>query len=373
MFFRSNPNDSGCSCSMIGSVEQMYRETTGYTDKTMTTKVEPADVPAADRNRYLPCDTMFYEAALRVNTEEALGDIYEWGFGVRILPLAGGFLNNVSMVMDAKKTELVSFELKKVGSTSRTTIDFSDIPSCHDPDPSTYRISGISTHFGTSPWEGLTETHFANESSNAGYDWYDNSRAYFQIRNQTKLQECRGIDYASWENNGNCWDDFNAKYGFEVGDTLFVAMRIPLIKNPFAVVEGEPAIQTPRVYQDIWSFRFDEFDPDCIVTTGACRENIPFETYCPSDVVAKTELIIDDCGGTVEHSFSVENTTPNTWYANEYRPYFDLEDLSIPIYSPLMFCGNAKLQTKGGKSRSRGVCGLRRGLRRRTRYRKNCL
>jgi len=348
MFFRSNPNDTGCSCSIIGSVEKMYRETTGYTDETMTTKVNPADVPAEDRNRYLPCDTIFYEAAFHINTEEALGDIYEWGFGVRVLPLSGGALNNVSVVMDAKKTELVSFELKKVGSSTRTVIDFSDIPSCHDPDPSTYRISGITTFFGTSPWEGLAETHFSNENTNSSFDWYDNSRVYFQIRNQTKLQECRGVDYSSWENNGNCWDDFNAKYGFEVGDTLFVAMRIPLIKNPFAVVEGEAAVQTPRVYQDIWASRFDEFDPDCLVGTGVCRENIPFETYCPSDVVARTELIIDDCGGTAEHFFSVENTTPNTWYANEYRPYFDLQDLSIPIYSPLMFCGNAKLVTKGG-------------------------
>ena len=350
MFFRSNPNATGCSCSMIANVSQIYRESTGYTDETMTTKLDPLAVPAVDRNRYLPCDTIFYEASIRINSEEALGDIYEWGFGVRVLPAAGGALNNVSVVMDAKKTELVSFELKKVGSTTRTTIDFSDIPSCHDPDPSTYRISGISTWFGSSPWQSYTEPHFSNGSSNSSYDWYDNSRVYYQIRNQTKLQECRGIDYSSWENNGNCWDDFNAKYGFEVGDSMFVAMRIPLMKNPFAVVEGDPAVQTPRVYQDVWSYRFDEFDPDCIVTTGTCREDALFETYCPSDVVAQTELIIDDCGGTAEHLFSVENTTPINWYEDEYRPYFQINDINIPVYSPLMFCGNAMATTNGGIS-----------------------
>ncbi len=350
MFFRSNPNATGCSCALIANVSKVYRESTGYTDETMTTKIDPLEVPAIDRNRYLPCDTVFYEASIRINSEEALGDIYEWGFGVRVLPISGGALNNVSMVMDAKKTELVSYELKKVGSTTRTTIDFSDIPSCHDPDLSTYRISGITTWFGSSPWQSFTEPHFSNGSANSSYDWYDNSRVYFQIRNQTKLQECRGVDYTSWENNGNCWDDFNAKYGFEVGDSLFVAMRIPLIKNPFAVVIGEPAVQTPRIYQDVWSHRFDEFDPDCIVTTTSCREDALLETYCPSDVVAKTELIIDDCGGTAEHLFSVENTTPITWYANEYRPYFKMNDISIPVYSPLMFCGNAMATTSGGIS-----------------------
>ncbi len=349
IFFRSDPNNTGCVCSIVGNVQQMYRESTGYTDKTMTTKIAPEEVASIDRNRYLPCDTMFYEASYRLNTEEALTDIYEWGFGFRVLPASGGALNNVSMVMDAKKTEVVAFELKKVGSTTRTTIDFSDIPSCVDPDPtSTYRVSGVSTWFGSTPWDGITEPPFVNGSSNSSYDWYDNSRVYVQIRNQTKLQECRGVDYLSWEDNGNCWDDFNAKYGFEVGDSLFLSVRIPLIKNPFAVVEGEAAVQTPRIYQDIWSTAFDPNDPDCLVGTGTCRENVLFETYCPSDLTVKTNMTIDDCGGSVEHIFTSDNNTPITWYENEYRPYFQIKDIDIPIYSPIMFCGNAEAITCGG-------------------------
>jgi len=48
------------------------------------------------------------------------------------------------------------------------------------------------------------------------------------------------------------------------------------------------------------------------------------------------------------HTFTVDNTTPINWYTEEYRPYFQMQNLDVPIYSPMMYCGNAKGVTKGG-------------------------
>jgi len=197
----------------------MYRESTGFTDETMTEKVQPADVLPEDRNRYLPGDTMVYEAGYRVNTADAFTDIYEWGMGFRILDagfISGRSTPNLELMMDAGKTALRTFEIKKAGTNNRIAIDFSDIPACLDDDISSTTVHGISMYYGTSPWDATIHSRFQVFRANSGFDYYDNARIYIQIRNQTKLQECRNIDYRSWADNGNCWDDFNAKYQFQI-------------------------------------------------------------------------------------------------------------------------------------------------------------
>ena len=353
VLFRSDPNASGCDCVMRSRVVQMYRESTGFTDATMTSKVKPEDVPVEDRNRYLPGDTMVYEAGYRINTSDAFTDIYEWGMGFRFLDagfISGRSTPNLELMMDAGKSELRTFEIKKAGTNERVNIDFSDIPACLDDDISSTSVHGISMYYGSSPWDETIYSRFQRYSGNSSYDYYDNARIYIQIRNQSKLQECRNVDYSSWADNGNCWDDFNAKYQFQVGDSLFLKVGIPMTKNPHRVLTNQQneTPGTPLVYQDTWVSKLDEFDSDCIVGQSTCRENVPFQTYCPSDVVAKTTLQLDDCGGTATHTFWVANTTPINWYSTEYRPYFQLQNMDLPILSPMMYCGNAKGITKGG-------------------------
>jgi len=270
---------------------------------------------------------MVYEAGYRVNTAEAFTDIYEWGMGFRILD--AGFINgrstpNLELMMDAGKTELRTFEIKKAGTDEKVMIDFSDIPSCLDDDIASTTVHGVTMYYGTSPWDDIIQSSFSS-NANSGFDYYDNSRIYIQIRNQTKLQECRNEDLNAWADNGNC-------------------------KNPHRVLtnQQDEAPGTPLLYQDIWVSTLDEFDDNCIVAQSICRENVPFQTYCPSDVVAHTNLQIDDCGGEAIHTFTVDNTTPINWYTQEYRPYFQMQNLDVPIYSPMMYCGNAKGTTKGG-------------------------
>jgi len=350
ILFRSNPNNTGCSCVYRSGVSDVYRESVGYTDATMTTKIDPQSITGADRNRYLPGDTMMYEAYYAILSPDAFTSVYEWGMGMRIIPLSNGNGALTELQMDARKTELMSFSVKKVGSTTRTEIDFSDIPACVEDGNSSTWVNGVTIYMGSSPYDSYIDNQITTyNNANWGYDFYDNSRIYIQIRNQVALQDCRGVDYGSWNDLGNCWDDFNAKYNFQVGDSLFMRVRIPLIKNPLNEAEGLP-FQSARVFQDTWVTSLDEFAVNCTAGKSICREHIPFETFCPSDISVRTDLEIDDCGGTAKHVFSVDNPTPSSWYTNEYRPYFRMKDTDIEVYSPLMYCGNAEITTPGGNT-----------------------
>jgi len=79
ILFRSNPNDTGCTCVFRSGVSDVYRESVGYTDATMTTKLDPQSITGADRNRYLPGDTIMYESYYTMPSPDAFTDIYEWG------------------------------------------------------------------------------------------------------------------------------------------------------------------------------------------------------------------------------------------------------------------------------------------------------
>ena len=358
--FRSNPNDVGCTCTMRGFAYDVYRESTGYTDETMTTKVvAPDDLAPADRNRYLPCDTMNYTGAYVIQNADALTNPYLWFFGLRTFELAGGgaTAQNIELQIDAKKSELISIGVKKIGGVLRD-FDLGAMPSCLTTEPDQNNtISGSYFFYGNHPWEGITNTNFNSlaQNSNSSFDYYDNNRIYFGLRNVGDLVDCRTVrdpgfaTPASWENNGNCLNDFIDEFNIEVGDTIFVNSRIVFTKNPLNAAFGNPPTAAPRIYQDGLVQYLDEFDSDCIVSHSVCREDFVYETYCPGDVTAVTTLNIDDCGGSVEHSFKVDNPTPVTWYANEYRPYFNLKDIDVPIYSPTMFCGNAKAITSNGE------------------------
>ena len=358
ILFRSNPNNVGCSpCAIRGYAYDVYRESTGYTDETMTTKVvAPDDLDLVDRNRYLPCDTMNYTGAYAIETADALNDPYLWSFGLRTFELGGGgtTVGNIELQIDSKKSELVSISVKKKDGGT-TMVDMAAMPQCVAENPAAQRTVNFYVFYGNHPWEAVMGPNYQNsaESSNSSFDFYDNNRVYFGIRNLGGLEDCRQINNPTYQNpvsydEGNCLDEFISTYNIEVGDTIFVNSRLVFTKNPFNVAMGNPATTAPRIFQDNAAQVFDEFTNSCVVSVGGCREDFVYETYCPGDVTAQTTLNIGDCGGSVCHTFKVDNPTPVNWYLNEYRPYFDIKDIDIPVYAPIMYCGNATAANASG-------------------------
>ena len=347
--FQSDPSDCGCVCD-ISSGANIRRYNLGYTDPSMTEKIALEDVPAEDLNRYLPCDTMLYEGWMKFNTEHSVGELYQWYYAANITNIGNnGWAGNddTELMIDANNSELVAIEVSKEGSGGvRTLVDISSLSDCLDMDGG--GSTGFFAYAGKTPWSDVT---YNTPMCNSTYEYHDGNYIGVYFRNFNKLEDCRGTEVAGWEES-NCLDQFKDTYNIEKGDSVFFRFLLPLTKNvkAFANRAADPdfTFKDPQILNVASGNFIDEFDSDCIVGLSNCRENTPFFTFCPMDINAVTELNVDDCGGTVEHNFNVVQTTPVNWYSKEYRPYFTMEDLEVPIFAPLMYCGDAVLTSKAG-------------------------
>ena len=348
--FSSIPSNCGCTCD-ISSGANARRWNLGYTDASMTEKVQLADVPIEDQNRYLPCDTMYYEGWMTFNTPESVGELYQWFFVANITTIGtNGWIRNdeTELMIDSDGTELLGIDFSKQGGGgARAPIDISSFSDCLD-DPTTAGSTGFFAYAGKTPWSDVT---LNTPMCNSGFDYYDGNLFGVYFRNFNRLEDCRGVETAAWE-EVNCLDQIKDAFNIEIGDTIYMRWLLPLTKNVKAaaneIANPNFTYSDPHILNVASGHFIDEFDSDCLLNLSNCRENNPFQTFCPEGINAVTEMTLDDCGGEVEHSFNVVTPTPVNWYSAEYRPFFTFEDIEIPMYSPLIYCGNAKIVTKDG-------------------------
>ncbi len=343
---RADPTDCGCDCD-IASGGTVSRWNTGYTDPSSTTKRDREDIAPNDLNRFLPCDTMLYEGWMVFNSEESISESYQLFFvaNATTLGINGWRTDETELTIDASGTELLSIEYNKPGS-ARMELDPSQFSDCLD-DPDVSGSTGFLAYAAETPYEGVFNTPFCGSS----FDYHDGSLFGFYLRNFNILEDCRGTEVSSWEES-DCLEQIRNHFNFEIGDSIHMTWLLPLTKNPRAFarrsVDPNFNFQPPQILNVAAGHYIDPFDTDCLVSLTNCRENTPYQTFCPQDINAITEMELDDCGGTVVHRFNVVQSTPVNWYENEYRPYFKMEDISVPIFSPSMYCGNARLITSGG-------------------------
>ncbi len=347
--FRSDPSNCGCECD-IASGANIQRWNLGYTDETMTEKVKIEDVPIEDRTRFLPCDTMYYEGWMTFNSPESVGELYQWYFVANITNIGSngwGGNDDTELMIDASGTELLGLDFAKQGGAGKVPIDISSFSDCLD-NPNTTGSTGFFAYAAKTPWDDVT---YNTPMCNSGYEYHDGNLFGVYFRNFNKLEDCRGTETASWE-EVDCLDQIKEAFNIEIGDTIYMRWLLPLTKNVKAaaneIANPDFTYRDPQILNVATGHFLDEFDSDCLLSLSNCRENSPFQTFCPEGINAVTEMTLDDCGGQVEHSFNVVTTSPVNWFTAEYRPFFTLEDIQIPMYSPLIYCGNAKIVTKGG-------------------------
>ena len=348
--FSSNPSNCSCICD-ISSGANIKRWNLGYTDESMTQKVKEADVPIEDLNRFLPCDTMYYEGWMTFNTPESVGELYQWLFIANITNIGNnGYTGNddTELMIDANGTELLGLDFSANGGGGvRAPIDISSFSDCLD-DPNTGGATGFFAYAGKTPWDDVT---FNTPICNSGFEYHDGNLFGVYFRNFDRLEDCRGVETAAWEES-NCLDQIKDAFNIQVGDTIYMKWLLPLTKNVKTAgnLIADPAhvVRDPQIVNVASGTFIDQFDSDCLVGLTNCRENTPFQTFCPRDINVVTDITTDDCGGEVSHQFNVVTPTPVNWFTNEYRPFFTMEDIDIPIYSPFIYCGNAKLVSKSG-------------------------
>ena len=284
------------------------------------------------------------------NSPEAVGALYQWYFIANITSLgnngwAGN--DNTELMIDANGTELLGLDFASSGGGGRVPIDVSALSECLD-DPTTGGATGFFAYGGKTPWSDVT---FNTPLCNSSYEYHDGNLFGVYFRNFNRLEDCRGTEVANWE-EVNCLDQLKATYGIGVGDTIFMKWLLPLTKNVKAhanqIADPSFTFSDPQIINVASGHYLDEFDSDCLVGLSNCRTNSPFTTFCPEGLNAVTELSLDDCGGQVEHTFNVVKPTPVNWYSAEYRPFFTMEDIEVPVYAPLIYCGNAKVVSKCG-------------------------
>ena len=347
--FRSDPSNCSCLCD-IQSGATIRRWNLGYTDETMTQKVAVEDVPVEDLTRFLPCDTMYYEGWMTFNTPESVGELYQWHFLANITNIGlNGWAGNddTELMIDSRGTELLGLDFAKQGGTGRVPMDMSSFSECID-NPATGGSTGFFAYAGKTPWGDVT---YNTPMCNSTWEYHDGNLFGIYFRNFNKLEDCRGAENNGWE-EVNCLDQVKAAFNIEIGDTIYMRWLLPLTKNVKAaankIADPDFTIRDPQILNVASGHFLNEFEDDCLIGLSNCRENTPFFTFCPEDINAVTEMTLDDCGGTVEHQFNVVKPTPVNWYTSEYRPFFTMEDIEIPMHAPLIYCGNAKIVTKGG-------------------------
>ena len=72
--------------------------------------------------------------------------------------------------------------------------------------------------------------------------------------------------------------------------------------------------------------------------------------YCPPNITATTDYNISDCDAEVKHTFTIPELPPpfDTWYQNEYRPFWEFDQIQVPIISPLVYAGGDTLTLPDG-------------------------
>ncbi len=402
--FSGDPNATGCICmfEMVGpttkdingdvidpdnsAIYSYQRKNLGYTDKTLTTKVDRADVSGADLNRLMPCDTIMGEERWVIKDMAFFENAAWWSWG-KWSRSTGSFergMVEAELKMDSRNMKLLEFSLIKNGNATKIPMDLTSIPSCvsdYSKPATIVNRSPITNYMGDAPMIGDELQTYKPGLSNGngttgakatgscfGYDSYDgrdNSYFGFTLYNNTDYYEnCRDDQRtANIEGQGNCIQDWLDTYGISQYDTIYFKWEVPVMKNPALAAklkieaDGlEPAGFNPVVPQNnlmigysTSTYAVNQFNSSCFnYNEGGCGESPVFQTACPGDVTVKSELNIDDCGGDAKHIFTFDGVLPNDWFLDEYRPLMDITDVTVPVFSPAAYCGNAKLKDING-------------------------
>ncbi len=360
---RIDPNDTGCVC--VASYETLSNERTnlGYKDKTMTeqwTKQELIDEGfAIDLGRFMPGDTLQHRGFLEIVNAELLNDPVFWDLSWSYYALSGTDtkMPALPLVIDAAASVLDTIRIENPDGSTHV-VDISDLAGCASSGSSTYYESNFST-FGKQPWGTYNIEHPCNRNSGYNtYDFRDNQYLSWSLYNYEKIDDCGG----TWANfaEGNCLDEFIDAYDITLNSKIYFTFRVPLVKNPHretAELLGlEPPLETTaRIYPSGGFYQYDPIAGAAARCNTAnlgsmCRTVEPFNITCAGEVEARTDIELNNCGGTVEHTFWVKElpgTPGDPWFTSEYRPVVEMYDVSSPIYSPLAYCSNAQVTRNG--------------------------
>ncbi len=342
--FYGNAEHYDCICPIKGDLRELYRKNYGYTDATKTTQVKREDVSLDDQIRFLPCDTMvvdyYYiitDQHLLDNVEKARLTLEQWYTGNT--PYRGSIIG-AELMPNPSSNELIELSVQKVGVpyADRQILDLSDLSECVG--------YGFNHGFEKIPWEG--GGHITG-CSNSSVDVYDGTFTRFVLYNYGRIDECRGYEVSG--GGGDCLDEFFATTNYAAGDTIRIKYSQEMMKNPYrqayisAGLDPGPASEDHTINVTAYIDMIDENGGGVCNTRAAddCAVNPVYKGTCPGFVSSISEVNLDACGGSIEHTFYMNPEIPIDWFTDEFRPVFNIQNIIDPLYAPMAYCGDGEV------------------------------
>ncbi|MEM9990489.1 MAG: hypothetical protein AAF738_01930, partial [Bacteroidota bacterium] len=356
---RINTTECNCVCPVRGQIEEMYRLSTGFTDKTMTTQVQPTGVNPEDTRRLLPGDTMFVRAKYTIDDISAMRALDRLaGFRLSHLPDAEGQagiieendtdLRAMPCIVNERFSSIRAAWIQRAGSLTMQPLYL----------PSSIDNNCMEIKAGVDPYPLQVQDPTLNIASDGVQTTYP-IRANFSSRPVVVLNgrefgasQDLGVEFSNEDPSMNCLTDWFTNVNLQNGDAILFDWWLKIQPNPG---QDRSLSQTT-----IPAFRADYVGSGQGPSTGQtfyCDAPTSYRFYNPSPVEVATDVTLteDGCSVNVESTFTLPNSLPpvdtddedegndTPWYTTEYRPISGVAWSDITIPANLAFCGDIQI------------------------------
>ena len=316
----------GSACPIEAEVVEVCRINPGFTDKSMTTQLDIADIPIEDKRRFLPGDTAFVRAKYTItDASQLIGLDDNINFIMNHVPITED-LGAVSIQPDP-------LQLPSIPRRRRSSIQALWIMRDGTTTMSPLTLPTGTIEEGCIEFTGLID--FTPLVAQAGLDLTGaNNNGLNEFSFGTDRSVNGGYIFSIGE---NCIQEFIAASDFQDGDMIFIDWWIALQPNP-GQIRSEPEI-APAFNASVSG---DFSDGRNINSTLDCVEPpLPYEFHNPGPVVMDSDvtLTMDGCFVDVKNTYTLSNATPDAWYTSEYRPISGVAFTDITIPANLAYCG----------------------------------
>lgn len=345
-----DPDDVGCAC-VTQTIVDIERVSTGYTDKTLSSRIDMDDVDPNDKLRFLPGDTMLVRGKAWVLDTSVWNQVNSrLEFMVRDYPITINMTDRkrVRSVWDTRLSRLQNAYFKR----GNTVIDLSTIMCIDDGDGDDVSANSQSGLLLDGPVEadepvfhpGMPTQTSYQVGNNSSDDRLDGWSMGIRFRDQTVFSPASN-------NPSDCLKPLLDMIGghFEPNDTFEFVWHVPVVSNPGFDPSAGSELQASPLFNGVELIKRDFPNSPEVNLASTCWTNAPYSFHEPQ-IFANSEITYNACGAEVVHTFEVANPPPVDWYQNEYRPVIGLEQFYSVIPPPLAYAGGATMIRPDGVS-----------------------
>jgi hypothetical protein len=338
------------NCSPGSSVLTLCNLSSGYTDRTLTTKI-PFDDPliAADKKRFVPGDTIRLSGAYVVEKAEFWNSITNLlNLSVRHSELAGSVnivRNNLTSRIDVPNARLQSLVLKRMDGTTY------DLGMLAVPGGRSTSASSANSTQG-----GATVGGNTSPDSEADHPGLSNDFRHFDFYNSTNDHSDNALLAVQFGQPQRFPSDPDALAplfdliggAFEDGDSICIVYDVPLISTPRIMEDGT----APAGPLNLTTGHFalfasaNNFEGGLVTTSlsGTPRISDQYFFWEPTVELTSTLNYTDNCNAEIIQRFEMTNTPPDDWFTNQFKPTLGLEELETRIPMPYAIAGDITYQ-----------------------------